>query len=151
MQKCEWKVKGLYPVSADTAADVINGCQDQNGYISAASVVEVSRPSNAPLHCCFEWDNNAAAEKWREQQARVMIKNLVTVEITDDKRESVKTFVHVAADDNKGYKLLNVALHSENDREYVLKAAKRELAAFMEKYRRLSELAEVFAAIRKVS
>ena len=151
MQKCEWKVKGLYPVSADTAADVINSCQDESGYISAKSVVDVSRPEKAPLHGCFEWNNDAAAEMWREQQARVMIKNIVTVEIEDDKREVAKTFVHVISDDkSRGYKLTDVAIHNENDREYVLKTAKRELLAFQEKYRQLTELALVFAAIAEV-
>ena len=151
MQKCEWKVKGLYPVSADTAADVINSCQDESGYISAKSVVDVSRPEKAPLHGCFEWNNDAAAEMWREQQARVMIKNIVTVEIEDDKREVAKTFVHVISDDkSRGYKLTDVAIHNESDREYVLKTAKRELLAFQEKYRQLTELALVFAAIAEV-
>lgn len=151
MQKCEWKVKGLYPVSADTAADVINSCKDESGYISAKSVVDVSRPEKAPLHVCFEWNNDAAAEMWREQQARVMIKNIVTVEIEDDKREVAKTFVHVISDDkSRGYKLTDVAIHNENDREYVLKTAKRELLAFQEKYRQLTELALVFTAIAEV-
>ena len=151
MQKCEWKVKGLYPVSADTAADVINSCQDESGYISAKSVVDVSRPEKAPLHDCFTWNNDAAAEMWREQQARVMIKNIVTVEIEDDKREVAKTFVHVISDDkSRGYKLTDVAVHNESDREYVLKTAKRELLAFQEKYRQLTELALVFAAIAEV-
>lgn len=152
MKKCEWKVKGIYPVSADTAVDVINGCQDENGYVSAKSVVDVSRPEKAPLHECFEWNDDTAAEKWREQQARVMIKNIVTVEVEEDsKRETTKTFVHVISDDkSKGYKLTDVAIYNENDREYVLKSAKRELLAFQEKYRQLTELAAVFSAIKKV-
>lgn len=90
MKKCEWKIKGLYPVSADDAVDVINGCQDESGYISAKAVVDASRSERAILHPCFEWNDGTAAEKWREQQARVMIKNLVVVEVKDDRRCEVK-------------------------------------------------------------
>lgn len=149
MKKSEWKISGLYPVSADTAVDVINGCQDGNGYISARAVVDVSRPNHAVLHGCFEWNDNAAAEKWREQQARVMIKNIVTVEIADDsKREITKTFVHVISDSkSKGYKLSEIAIRNEVDRDYILSTAKRELMVFQEKYHQLTELAAVMTAI----
>lgn len=152
MKKCEWKIKGLYPVSADDAVDVINGCQDESGYISAKAVVDASRSERAILHPCFEWNDGTAAEKWREQQARVMIKNLVVVEVKDDRRcEVSKAFVHVISDsENRGYKQTEIAICDANDREYVLESAKRKLAAFQEKYNQLVELASVMTEISKL-
>ena len=40
-------------------------------------VVRDARSPSSPLHGCFEWDDSAAAEAWREQQARTLMRSVV--------------------------------------------------------------------------
>lgn len=49
---------------------------DDNGGLTAPMVVESARPKDAPLHGYFEWDDKAAAEEFRLEQARSMIRRV---------------------------------------------------------------------------
>lgn len=51
--------------------------KERDGGITASALVEESRPVNAPLHPEFEWDNAVAGEKYREVQARQIIRSVV--------------------------------------------------------------------------
>ena len=53
------------------------------GFLQAMNVVDASRKKSDPLHHFFEWNDTAAGEKWREQQARVLIGSVV-VEVEID-------------------------------------------------------------------
>ena len=154
MQKYEWKCPGLYKVGADIAAKVVESCKDSSGYIQPTAVVDKSRPAEAELHGCFEWQDNIAADRWREQQARVLIKNIVTVEIRDDdkKQDVIKTFVHVISpeEQSRGYKMTAVAVQDPRDRDYILSTARRELASFKSKYSKLTEFAALMNTIDEV-
>lgn len=148
----QWKTP-LYKVSADVAGAEVEGCRNVDGVITPASVVERATPTANPLHPCFEWDNDKAAIKWREQEARVLIGNLVTVIKTDSSDEPpmvVRAFVNTNGNDGKSYKDIVTVLKHGGDREYLLARAKSELESFMVKYGKLSELAAVFKAIGEV-
>lgn len=151
MEKYEWRCPGLYKVPADIAAQEVKNCEDKDGFVHPSAVVNRSEPPSAVLHGCFEWQDDIAAVKWREQQARVLIKNIVTVEIRDDDRsEVVKTFVHVISDDSsKGYKQTAIAVRDASDRLYILRAARRELENFRSKYSKLTEFAGLMASIEE--
>lgn len=45
----------------------------REGVLNPQQVVEESRSATHPLHEYFEWDDSAAAEKYRQVQARAMI------------------------------------------------------------------------------
>jgi hypothetical protein len=63
------------------------------GSISAASVVEAARPQKHPLHSAFEWDDSAAAERYRLDQARGLITS-IRVEIPEQGADH-QVYVHV--------------------------------------------------------
>jgi hypothetical protein len=147
----QWKTQGLYKIPAEVAASEIAQCTDADGYIQAAGVVERARPQESPLHPVFEWRDNLAAEKWREQQARVMIANIVTVETIEvsDENVTVRAFAHVGSDTQRGYKAIAEVLGSAPLYISLLETAKRELASFRDKYRTLLKLRPVTNAISK--
>ena len=91
-------------------------------------------------------DANVAAEKYREEQAKKIIRSIVyTVE---DKPITTRVFQSVGP---KSYEKVERIMQSDEKRKYLLNAAKAELAAFKRKYQVLSELSEVFAVIDKVN
>lgn len=57
-------------VAALTTLGAANG-----GKITPAQVVNAARDPASPMHDYFEWDNDAAAEKYRIDQARTLIRS----------------------------------------------------------------------------
>jgi hypothetical protein len=149
MQKYDWRCPGLYKVPASVAAKIVSSCKDKDGYIQPSAVVEVSKPEEADLHTCFEWENEKAADSWREQQARVLIKNIVIYEVREDIEKETTAFIHVISEPDKmrGYKETIVVVQNSNDRDYVLKRALQELESFKIKYAKLVEFSELINRI----
>lgn len=72
----QWKPGSRFKVDANTAGAVC-GQLEAAGNLSAKSLLDASRPEDAPLHSEFEWNDSIAAEKFREGQARNIINHLV--------------------------------------------------------------------------
>lgn len=142
----QWKTPGLYNVDPAIAGDFLNGIYEDEGKIDPASVVERSKPEEAPLHHCFEWNDEIAAGKYREQQARTLIANVVVSEQPTE-QSYTRAFVHVENE----YQPLYVVLESPHKAQELLESALRELRTFERKYRELEELVPVFQAIEKVA
>lgn len=143
----KWKVAGLMPVDAQTAGEELNRIYTKNGALNPADIVDESRPEDAPLHDCFEWRDDVAAEKYREQQAQTIVRAIVAVNEDATKSESVRAFVHV----RNTYEPISVVVNDAEKIQEVLQTALRELAAFRRKYETLSELAPVFRAIDELT
>ena len=122
------------------------------GALSPSEVVEAARPAASPIHGQFCWDDTEAAHRYRLQQASELLR--VTVELIEVKSETyeVRAFTSLSPDrakDGKSYRATVAVMTNKQMREQMLADALAELEAFQRKYAALSELAEVFAAIRK--
>lgn len=147
MAAYRWKTPELFSVDANDAKAELDRIGGKYGSFKASDIVEESRPEDAVLHGCFEWDDGVAAEKYREQQARYIVKNITVVSESGNTEESVRAFVHV----KQAYRPIQVVLSDKEMKEELLAIALRELEAFARKYRTLKELAPVFEAIAGVS
>ena len=116
----------------------------EQGKLTPEELVNISRSEESPLHGMFEWDDTIAAEKYREVQARKIIRS-VEVVLADSPipQRAFQTVEH------KTYQTIESVMGSEQMRQILLNNAKRELDAFRRKYSRLTELALVFEAIEK--
>lgn len=83
----QWRDAARIKVDANAAAKLFNDIARQRGTVSPDLVVDASRPSDAPLHDHFEWDDSTAAEAHRQSQARHLIRSLVTVYVHNDTEE----------------------------------------------------------------
>lgn len=149
----QWKIENKYPVDAQIAGETIEQITRANGkgYIEAEDLLEASKPENAPLHSCFEWDNDKAAEKFRLNQSREIIANIITVTVKNSNEvisEPVRAFVSFNNANCKGkFIAIESAMKNTDYREQVLKNALFELRNFKQKYNAYSELSKVFSAI----
>ena len=146
----KWKTPGFYSMSADTAAQEIKRIERVDGAITPVGIVDASRPTEAVLHTCFDWNDATAAEQWRQQQARALIRNIVEVHVAEPEKTEpviVRAFVHVDGEERNVYRQLNVVVNEENGRDRLLQTAMRELSDFREKYKSLVEFAAIFAMI----
>ena len=68
-------------VDAQTAGEELARIKAAHRILSAAVVVDESRPDDAPLHPAFEWRDPVAAEQWREHQASQIIRRVRVVPV----------------------------------------------------------------------
>lgn len=117
------------------------------GIVSPRAVVDFARNSRTALHSWFEWNNSAAAEKYRLHQARLLINVLVTV--VPGTKIATQAYVSLAEDrhEDGGYRAIVDVLSDADLRGRLLAMALAELRAFRSKYRRLQELGDLFASI----
>lgn len=122
----QWKIPGLYGVDAQTAGEEIERIHRKHGQLSPADIVEESRRESAPLHGVFEWRDREAAEKYRQVQARELLRAIVTVDSTVSEREPVRAFVHV----RQGYQPMELVVKHPDQLEELKASALRDLESF---------------------
>jgi hypothetical protein len=150
-------------IKPDVAATVVQQIYAVQGAVTPEAVVEVARPSDAPLHPAFEWDDAVAAEAYREVQARAMLGKLVVAYRRDDgsltqpTRYLVK--LQARADEDVEDETLQSATEPhvyipvrrvmEEDvlrRKYV-REAYLSVVSWRRRYQHLAEFASIFEAI----
>lgn len=134
-----WKLTGIFNADAQKVYEEIGDTQ-----ITPAEVLEKAKDENSELHRCFEWDDSKAAEKYRLQQARMVI-NLLVVKTETPEETPVRVF-QITSERNT-YQPSKLFLEQPDEYEALLKRAKGELIAIKNRYHSLSELESVFEAI----
>ena len=145
MNNATWADGSRMTGDANVAAEVCAKLEAE-GRLNAQNLVDVSRDKDAPLHDMFEWDDSIAAEKYREEQAKKIIRSIVYM--VEDKPITTRMYPSMGSNT---YQHIERVMKSDEMRKYLLKAAKAELDAFKRKYQILTELSEVFAVIDKVN
>lgn len=135
----EWRIKGIYKADAQKVYEEIG-----EGRITPELVLEKAKDENSELHKCFEWDDKAAAWKYRRFQARNLIQNLV---IVTEKAEEQPVRVFSITSEKNVYQPTRQFLVQKDEYQTLLKRALGELEAFKRKYHTLSELEAVFEQI----
>ena len=118
---------------------------DHDGIIRPEHVVDAARPKSAPLHEHFEWNNVAAAEQYRQVQARYLLRCLC-IEIKqefDDKPLIVRNLVNIDDSELGGvYVDIQTAMSDEQWRAQVIRDVVRRLRetqATLQKYEYLAD------------
>lgn len=148
----EYKVPGLVKAPAQAVGELFERLEQTEEGLTPATVLEASRDENALLHGEFEWQDDVAAEKYRLDQARFIIRNLTVITKTTDQeeRENGKDRAFVCTNGRSGnYVALKFALTNAELRANLLKEARRDMLIFTAKYQRLEELASVIEEMKK--
>ena len=134
-------------VSAQQIADEIMSIGES---ASPKQIVDKARDEGTELHKVFEWDDAIAAEKYRCDQARHVVRCLVIdqPEANEDKPE-IRVWHKV--DNQEGYRRVELIVRHEDEYAALLSQANRELKAFRVKYSTLNELREIFDMIDKIA
>lgn len=122
-----------------------------SGGLTARCVVEDARSKRSPLHPFFEWDDSAAAEKYRQRQARHLIQAVeVTYENVPGKPTApFRAFVNLEhkSGQESPYRITVEVLSDIKLRGELLGQALAEAKSWQRRYERLDELADVFRAL----
>lgn len=137
----KYKFDGLHKVSAEVAGRICQELTETKEGLTPQKLVDVSRDVNHPLHGEFEWDDSVAAEAYRIVQAKQLIRDITIVKDEAEKKND-RGFV-ITPGQNHVYVPLHDALNNEVWKDNLLNAAKRDMIAFIAKYRRLKELVNI--------
>lgn len=144
----QWKELARVPVNAQAAGEEIERIRTrQNGRLEPQDLVAASREPTAPLHPVFEWNDAVAAEAYRIDQARYVIRSLVVQIGTNPDAPPVRAFVSVVRGTDHSYTSTAHALADPDLRQQVLERALAELQSWRRRYSEMVELAQVFAQI----
>ncbi len=147
----KYSIKGLYKTPASIAGAVCESLANSDGGLTPRRLLDASRPESAPLHGEFEWNDEKAAECYRESQAAGIIKNLIVVETEEQTAESCRAFVNVHSKQNLGnYHPIKVVLDTPDMYEQMMKAARRDMMSFIAKYKSLEKVSRVIDQMQMV-
>ena len=98
---------------------------------------------DSELYKCFTWDDSKAANEWRKQEARQVVRLLV---FADDETKQ-PTQIRVLQKATDAYEPVKTIVRNNDEYAKLLARAKAELKAFRERYKQINELEKVLEAI----
>jgi hypothetical protein len=144
-----WKTGARLTIDAQFAGERLEQLKTTHSTLTADIVVSDARNSDSPLHDGFEWDNTIAAEQYRLQQARYILRSVVVKDMPGHADEEIRAFVVIKNENSdNSYVPTQIALSDDEMRQKVLMQAHRDLEALERKYNDLSELAEILQNAR---
>ena len=152
----EWAIN-KYPVSANDAGKRIEELERENGQVNPQMVVDDSRPEDAVMHRCFEWRDDIAAEKYRTEQARLLLSNLRIVRVEEEEPDSepvkLRAFHSVSETrSSKGeFHHIDVIKANEDMTHNVIRNAESELEMFWNKYVGLCDVCGIMEEFRALA
>lgn len=119
----------------------------KEGPLTPKALLDASRPTRAPTHGLFEWDDSVAAEKHRLQQASYYLREVDIVYATEGRPLRVRAF---SSEGTAGYSLTTRILKNPTRRSDLLNKAWAEFEGFRERWEHLEELAGLFTAAERL-
>lgn len=99
--------------SRQSVAGAIKALEDDMGVVTPARVVDAARDKASVLHEYFEWDDAAAAESHRLDQARALIRS-VRVEVRTGE-VSFKSVAYIKDPETRDQGYKSIAILSQNE------------------------------------
>jgi len=134
----------------------------RDGVLIPAVVVDEARPEDAPLHPSFTWDDGIAAEEWRRQEARRIIRlhriviepSGVTEIVVNPQHDETVDGTTVPAwmnithpnTDLRGYYRTADLLADQRTKEMILEQVRREIRSLRRKYQGLVDFDAIVRA-----
>lgn len=161
--KFKWKPGSRMPIKAGVAGKHLLKLYKEHKQLTPEIVVASAAKRGSPIRECFEWSNLKAAEEYRKEQARRLLRFVTFIPQTKSDEDDIDgirlffpIFYEIEEEDEKGeverytitsYRTIHDIMDSPDDKEQLLQRAMAELQAFRRKYAQLSMLDSVFKAI----
>jgi len=129
-----------------TIDDTLRALYISKGRLDPHDVLDVARDPRSPLHSRFEWDDTTAAEAYRVDQARTLIRSvkIERVIVDDEPPRMVRAWVHDPEAD--GYLATEDVAKRPDVRDRVLDDMRRDLERLQKKWELYRETFEQIAA-----
>ena len=120
----------------------------KGGELEPKAVVDTARSPNHPLHKHFEWNDAHAAESFRIDQARSIIR---VVRIVDDTvyEGTVRAFLSVSGKTGVSYRSVEDVKRSSDLQDALMARAEKDLEGFEARYRELKDICQIVTSARE--
>lgn len=123
--------------------------RQKGGILKIEDVLEEAKDESSILHKHFEWDNTAAAEQYRRQQARVLIQRC-KISLVETEPIKIRAFVSLPADreNGGGYRLTSEVVSDETLKAEMLRDIQLTISRWTMKLHLMDkDLAEAILAV----
>lgn len=134
------------PQKLGEALEVISA--KSGGRLTPPAVVEAARDKKNILHKHFEWSDPVAAEAYRLDQARSLIR-CIHVESTEAENGYARAFLSIKDRDGTSYRSLSDVMRSADLQAKVLAAAERDLISFENRFRDMTDICDLIRTARE--
>ena len=138
----KWKSCSYIKADAQLAGEQFAQLAQTDEGLTPQSVLDANRDEGTPLHDSFEWDDSAAAEKYRINQAGHFIRCILKVSESETKEEPHRAFF-ITTEVHR-YEPIEEIISIHTKYEKLLDTAYSELLVFKRKYESLKELKPMF-------
>ena len=120
---------------------------ESKGELRPDAVVTAAREKSHPLHGFFLWDDAEAADLYRREQARTLIRS-IRIEPEEPGQEPPRAF-HSIADNGRSYRSFNEIAGSVSLQERLMAQADAELESFVRRHARMADICAVIIEARE--
>lgn len=124
---------------------VMQRIYERDGNLTVAAVLTEARKKTSPLHSEFEWNDKAAAARFRETQAGALIGRFRIVRVTDDRVLDHRQYLRDERD--RTYSDVREVMTSQDLYDQQKLQLMTELRRIQARLARFDEFAELTAAI----
>jgi len=122
--------------------------ETSGGNVSPTVIVKKARPKNSPIHECFEWDNSKAADMYRIEQAKYLLRSVtITVQDGSGKAVSVRAFPNIETPEGNFYTTNAIVMDDLELTEKLETQVQRELLYLRRKGANLKRFKKVWRAV----
>lgn len=134
--KYEWKRQQISKVSAQIVGEELEKLEKINhGALLPATIVRAAKPKRSKLNGCFEWDDRKAAKRYRENQARELLRKIVVVyEDNAGKKAKIRAFVRIQHEEESYYCCTARILEDDELHQNIINQIVADLMAVKNKY-----------------
>ena len=115
------------------------------GSVLPVQIVAKAKSPSSILHGYFEWDDTEASRRFREDQARALLRSIVVCSESED-FPPTRAFV-VVVEEEASYHHITDVVENDEHLEQVLNRAKRAVKAWRLRYKNLQHFSELFRLI----
>lgn len=128
--------------------DQLQEVYDRHGKLTPEMVVDEARDPSSPLHERFEWDDSAAGEKWRRQQAQELLVSVrvVYADPADGKPREIRHFHAIRQEKGHVYEPLEKVIRDDMMTKILLADMEREWRALKKRYDQFDEFRKMIVA-----
>lgn len=113
---------------------------DKEGELTPSAVVTAAKPKNHPLHSQFTWDDKDAADQFRLEQARGLIRSVkIVFKRADGEYDDVRSWHSVRRPSGTSYEPADKVAKDPFLREMALREMQRDWMSFKSKYESFAE------------
>ena len=133
-----WKEGVRFKSDPNVTGELLETIRDRFGEVTPELVLKEARHKDSVIHSDFQWVNEKAANLYRLDTARRIIRHLRVVsegEVTDE-----PVFVHVTVGDRRYYERTDLAVESPDIWAQVMKEEKTRLEATRNRVKHLTNV-----------